>query len=280
MAKGGVRGIFKNDPYLADRGVAVPGLAFSFKPPYDLSSTAQVNSLLTAVGATAETSADKSLCPVAAGDFTPRRVTFKRASGNSFSLVFRSLATLIANANTIKGLIDTTPDKLVCAELKGEWWKDLVGELRNAPNFAPGVGRSAKPATGGIQPYYSGKVLYEADGVIGTVPLSVRVATDEPDAAPTRIGNIWTTCVGQFEPKLPCATSSSWKYRRYIVTSKVSADPQDNGLVASYETAGIPVKDREAAQMVTCGRALANLNSTICLEYKGEKNGRFHLLLT
>ncbi len=279
MAKSGARLVYRTNPYVADRGDEVPGLAFSFKPPYDLAGAGDITAFANAIGADELTDADKSLCPVAAGDFSPRRVTFIRASGNSFSLVMPGRADLVAKANDVKALIDATDDPLACAVLKGESWLDLAQELRNAQNFTPAIGRSVVPATGGKQLYYSGQILYAQDGGAGTTPISVKVASDQV-GAPSKLGNSWTTCVGPFEPKIPCRAVGSLKHRRYILVSQVAEDPTGQGVVASYETTEVPHRSGVAADIRACGQALANLTSTICLGYQGESNGRFHLLLT
>jgi hypothetical protein len=279
MAKSGARLIFKTNAYVADRGDNVPGLAFSYKPPYDLGAAGDITAMANAIGADELTAADKSLCPVAAGDFSPRKVTFVRASGNSFSVVIPSLADLLSKSNAVKTLIDATDDKLACAVLKGEAWLDLVQELRNAANYTPAIGRSVVPSTGGKQLFHSGQILYEQDGGTGQTPISVKVASDVA-GPPTKLGNSWVTCVGEFEPKVPCRAPGSLRHRRYVLTSKVAEDPTGNGVEGSYETTEVPHRNKVAADIKSCGRALANLTSTICLGYRGESNGRFHLLLT
>lgn len=277
MAKQGVSALFATDPYVADRGANVPGLSFSFKPPHDFSD-ANVDAILTAVGARRKTDADRSACPVAAGDFKPRRVRFVRVSGNSFSVVVRSLATLRAASIAIKNVIGNT-DPLACAVLVGEFWKDVTAELRNAQNYTPAIGRSTEPATGGIQPYHSGKILYSADATTGTIPITVKVATDTAGSPPTKFAGLWAGCVGAFEPNLPCSTAGRYEYRRYVVTSRVAVDPGDVGAEGAYETSTLPVRSNVAADIFSCGREAANLPSTICVSYNGEDNKRFHLLL-
>jgi hypothetical protein len=279
MAKPGARLIFRTNAYVADRGDNVPGLAFSYKPPYDLDSAGDVTAMANALGADELTATDKSLCPVAAGDFSPRKVTFVRASGNSFSVVIPSLADLLSKSNAVKALVDATSDKLACAVLRGEKWVDLVQELRNTPNFVPAIGRSVVPATGGKQLFYSGKILYQQDGATGETPIGVKVASDV-NGPPSKLGGSWNTCVGPFEPKIPCRAASSLDHRRYILVSKVSVDPGDVGAEGGYESTEVPHRSKVAADIKACGRALANLTSTICLGYRGESNGRFHLLLT
>lgn len=257
--------------YVTDRGTNVPGFSFQWKPPFDF-TVAQEDTILAAVGAERKTDADRSLCPVSAGDFRPRRIKFVRASGNSFSLPILDLADLVSTGQAIKAVIDATTDPLACAALIGETWRDLIQELRPTSGFTPGVGAPSAPATGGKQPFHSGKILYEADGTSGPIAISIKVATDTAGQAPTRLAAAWAGCVGAFEPRIPCSSSSSWKHRRYILTSKVGT--------TAYETAEIPIKERAAASINDCGEALAALNHGICLAYKGESNGRFHLLLT
>lgn len=273
-------GVGGNLTYGSDRGTQVPGVSFRFKRPGDFTD-AQVQAVLTAVGAREKTAADNAICPVAS-EFKPRKLVFKRQSGGSFSVVLADRTDGIAAATAIRTAAGTD-DPVLCVELQGEFWYDLRPEL-NRTGTAPTPGISSS-SSGGKQDMHSGKILYQFDGGGGnTVIQAVKVDTDVVDgdgltSPPSILGGEWDSCVGAFEAPNPCRSQQGRGHRRYIATMLTSADPTDPALPTNFETKEVPVRGFDAPEVATCGVALADLASTTCLAYQGEDNSKFHLLL-
>jgi hypothetical protein len=271
--------------YVPDRGGAIDDFSFRFGKPADLSDTV-VDAVLAAVGARRKTALDRTPCPVAS-EFTGRKLKFVRKDGNSLSLVLPDRANAITAATAVKAAIDAAngDNKVLCIELQGEEWTELMLELSSRAG-APTAGTpSRSPSTGGKQYAHSGKILYRYDGGAGkTQTIAVKVDTDIVGPTgntqpPTILGGSWTSCVGTYENSSPCPSASFITHRRYLATLLTSGDPLDPLVPQVYQTSEVPVKNAAAADILACGQAVANLASTVCLRYKGETNNRLHLLL-
>lgn len=263
-----------DDPYTPDRGGAVEGLSFRVAQPADMTD-AQLNALLTAVGARRKTAADRIPCPVA-GDFKPRKLRFIRRDGNSLSLVLPDHTDAISTATTLRNSINSAAagNPVVCIELRGEKWLDLAPNL--GASGTPTAGTPSRSTLGGKQHVHSGKIAYEYDGGAGgTITTSVRVDTDVVAAGgvtspPSILGATWAGCVGAFQPENPCATRRGMDHRRYIAVLLTTA---------GYQTTEVPVLSSDAAEILACGQAIAGLASLTCLPYQGETNKRLHTFL-
>jgi hypothetical protein len=283
MARQIISAVFTGD-YVPDRGGAIEGLSFRFGKPTDFSDAA-VDAVLAGVNARRKTAADRTPCPVAS-EFKARKLRFVRKDGNSISLALPDKGDAVAAAAVIKAVVDTlNPDnKVLCIELLGEKWDDLMLELSTRAG-APTAGTpSRSPSTGGKQYAHAGKILYRYDSGGGkTQTIGVKVDTDIVGPTgntqpPTILGGSWTSCVGTFESASPCPSASFIKHRRYLATLLTSGDPLDiDGQV--YQTSEVPIKSNASADILACGKAVADLASTVCLRYHGEDNKRLHLLL-
>jgi hypothetical protein len=271
--------------YIPDRGGPIEGVSFRFARPADFSD-ATTDAVLAAMGARRKTAADRTPCPVAS-EFTARKLNFVRKDGNSLSLVLPDKGNAITAATAVRAAIDTANagNKVLCIELLGETWDDLMLELSTRAG-APTAGTpSRSPSTGGKQYAHAGKILYQYDSGAGkTQTMSIKVDTDIVGATgntqpPTILGGTWTSCVGTFESASPCPSSAFIKHRRYLATLLTSGDPLDPNVAQVYQTTEVPVKDDNQQEILACGTAVANLASTVCLRYQGETNKRLHLLL-
>lgn len=271
--------------YVPDRGGAIEGYSFRFGKPADLSDTV-VDAVLAAVGARRKTANDRTPCPVASS-FESRKLKFVRRDGNSLQLTLPNKANAVAAATAVRTAIDgaNANNPVLCIELLGENWDDLMLELSTRAG-APVAGTSSRsPSTGGKQYAHSGKILYLFDGGgTRTQTIAVKVDTDIVGPTgntqpPTILGGSWTSCVGTFESASPCPSSSFIRHRRYLATLLTSGDPLDPLAPQTYQTSEVPVKNSAPADILTCGQAVANLPSTVCLRYQGEDNKRLHLLL-
>lgn len=250
-----------------------------FVLPNDLTD-ADAQTIVTATGATNLTFASEpNPCPdQAVGDL--RKLVFIRASGNSMSVAVSERSNLIDAATTIKGVLDTAGDEVVCIKLTGEYFPNLNDRL--GVNFT--VGDVATPhvsTTTSKQLYYAGSISYQADGTTGDTIIRVKSITDVPDAPATQLGTTWSTCVGDFLNITPCGGLGRKKtrdHRRYILGFVVNVGVPGTPIEA-VETIELPVVNSDSADILSCGQDAAGLAGMYCIGYRGESNSRFHKLL-
>jgi hypothetical protein len=83
--------------------------------------------------------------------------------------------------------------------------------------------------------------------------------------------------VGAFVNALACrgkGRRNPRKHRRFLMTFAVG-----DATNRETETTELPVKDAEAASILSCGQTAAALNGLYCIGYKGESYARYHKLL-
>jgi hypothetical protein len=273
MARQIVSAILLGD-YTADRGTDIENVSYRFGVPTDFTD-AEVNTLLAAAGARRKTAADRTGCPVAS-DFKPRKLEFTRRDGNSLSVVLADKDNAVTVATAVRTAINASGNPVQCVQLIGEKWSDLLLELRTATG-APVAGTPSRSSQGGKQYAHSGKVLYGFDAGGGnTRMMNAKIDTDVVSVAgvtspPTILDTAWVDCVGDFEENNPCSSKKAKITPRHYLATLLTT--------SGYQTSEIPVTNGDPADILACGGALADLESIVCLKYKGEKNKRFHLLL-
>jgi hypothetical protein len=264
--------------YLTDIGTDI-GAKGRFILPPDVSA-AQVSTILSAIGAEPLSSTTGELpCP----DTTNaqlRKLEFIRENGGSMSVPVSSRVDLIGAATVIRGVLNSAGSDVACIKLHGEEFPNLADELGLAYNNT--FATSHVPVGGGKQFIHAGTISYETDATSGTLGTDtvfqpVKSLTDVDGSAASLFGTAWSTCVGAFLDTLPCrgkGRRNPRKHRRFILTVRVG-----NTTTNATEFAEIPVKDAEAAQILTCGQAAAALSGVYCIGYMGESYSRFHKLL-
>lgn len=270
--------------YTTDRGTAIPGLRGVTRDPADLGD---FETILAAVGARLVTAEDRNPCPVSAG-FRPRKVTFLRRSGNSFSLIYPVRANLIAVSNTIIQAVGAD-DPVVCIKSTGEKWDDLFPDLSTRGAAAvPGT----DPETVGVKGWHKQVSNYTIEPAGGALPgggantivqLKFKVQSDVINQdvpgglgatlPPTILADQWTTCVGAPLPPTPCPGYQNVQHRRYKGIYQVT-----RGDLTAYASLEIPESLGTDASILACGTALANNASIVCLGYIGESIKNVHRL--
>lgn len=280
--------------YLNDRLVPATGVTLvkNFVVPPDMDQAA-ATSLVTAVGGEIISFGDvdivagtRNLPCSDSANFKPRRIKFIRANGNSVSLVVADRAGIIAardaGVTALNAVTATNP--VVCVQLIGEEYANLYDELAPAGAAAPTAGTPSRPpAAIGKGARYSGLMTaYSSDVPFATVTLAkFAMNTDLVDAAtgvtsaPTVLGAAAAGCLGTIQVGSICPPSTSREPRHFLVTSLVTGDVAGQN---ATQVTKVPTAGSAAADIVTCGTALAALASTVCLGYKGESYSRLHLL--
>ncbi len=266
-----------NDTYIPDRG---GGISYNgrFVVPPDISA-AEAAQIAVAAGGVATPL--ELPCPEGV-DFKPRKLIFERQSGNTVGVPIANRANLITAGNAIAGILNKAGNKVVCVKLEGETWASLNDEL-GVSLAANEYASDSRPANGTKQYIYSGTIAYESDPAGGIKFVSVKVATDTDNAPPTNLGAVWNTCVGAFTVNFSCGKASNPNHRRYYLDLRIGEeDPNNAGqyINVNTERKEVPVKDFEAASILTCGQSLATLTGVYCIGYEGESYGSFHRLLT
>ncbi len=270
--------------YIDDSGDTITGLKFRFKPP----PGADVAQIVAALGSGATLDPPNVPCPVSAG-MKPRKLVFINSAGGSTSLVMPEREKMVDVANVVKPLLETAPDgdgqggiSIVCIKLIGEEFDDLIDSLADSGKGPPEPGENTANQTGGKQFVYSGNIEYGSDGNWGQRKfLSVKVHTDVEGSPPSVVSGQWNDCVGAFTD-LVCPGNEPRVHRRYIATTYYQIDdPNDPNIPLERvpQTTEVPVKDFQPGSVKQCGQNLANNSKVACLEYRGESNPRFHLLV-
>jgi hypothetical protein len=246
--------------------------------PPDIPST-NIAAIVTAVGG--ELSDVNAPCPDNLGGEL-RRLVFIRASGNSMSVPVSSRADLISAATTIRGILATTGNAVVCIKLMGEYFPILNDEL--GVNYQGTFAQTHKPpGTAPKQYYYSGAISYEADGTNpsgGTVFVPVKSISNNETLPATKFGTVWATCVGNFVNILSCGGAGRVReHRRFLLTTQTKLDPAQALEAPQSEVNELPCKDYAGADILACGQAAAALAGVYCIGYRGESYARFHKLL-
>lgn len=213
-------------------------------------------------------------------NFKPRKLKVIRANGNSFSIVLADRAGVIAASETIRATVDaiSATNPVVCTQLIGEEYSNIYDELIPAGSPAPAPGAPSRPgAAVGKGAKYSGLMLaYSSDVPFQAITLAkFAVATETIGAPPALLGQALIDCLGTVQLGSLCPPSTSRTPRHFIVTSLVTGDEPDTTVTQVNK---VPTASEAAADIITCGTALATLESTACLGYKGESYSRVHLL--
>lgn len=211
------------------------------------------------------------------GVTTPRKITYQRSNGNSFSLILPTRGNVIDAATCVRDLFASTAYPIICIEYTGEHSKNLIEELasgsKGAPSAAPVI---APPTEKGKHALVYSTVMreYASDTPLGKVILMpFKSQTNTEDSPYIELVDFFETCTGPFTT-VSCASASSAEYRRYIPTFLTIENDLETG-----QTATAPVKTAETSQIKACGELLASMTSVICLEYYGESNKKLHKLL-
>ena len=265
--------------YTADRGARVTYNGRFVIPP-DITE-AEAEAIATAAGGGTE----KADIPCPAVDFEPRKLVFIRQSGNSISVPIGARTNLQAAETTIRGILNKQNNAVVCTKLTGEYWAVLNDEL-GVSLAANEVAVDSRPANGLKQYVHSGIIAYESDVFAGAVVFTpVKVNTDVDGSPPTNVGAVWDTCVGDFEGFSFSCGNTARNHRRYLldfvlgtVDNTDPANPVTNR--TGSERKEVPVKNNEAAEILTCGQNLATLTGLYCLGYQGESYARVYTAIT
>ena len=248
-----------DDSYVPDRGGGISyNGRFVVPPDINTGEAAQIAQL-----AGGSESVLELPCPEGV-DFTPRKLIFERQSGNTVGVPIKA------------------GNKVVCVRLEGESWASLNDEL-GVSLAANEYATDSRPQNGAKQFIYSGTISYETDPAGGIKFVSVKVATDSDNAPPTNLGAVWTTCVGAFTVNFSCGKASNPNHRRYYLDLRIGEEDPDNAgqyINVNTERKEVPVRDFEAASILTCGQNLATLTGVYCIGYEGESYRFFHRLLT
>jgi len=254
-------------------------IAGRFILPPDIPST-NIAAIVTAAGG--ELSTENVPCSDTQGG-TPRRLVFIRASGNTVSVPISARNDLISAATTIRGILQTTGNEVVCIKLEGEFFPYLNDEL--GVSYANTFAASHKPpGTDPKQHFWSGTISYGSDGTNpagGIVFVPIKAISNNSGGPATKFSTIWANCVGNFVDILACPSGGKRvrEHRRFLVTTRTKLDPVSATETAQSELNEVPVNDYAGADILTCGQAIAVLNGVYCVGYRGESYSRFHKLL-
>jgi hypothetical protein len=264
--------------YLMDIGTGIAANGRFVLPP-DIAKT-EISTILNAIGAQALSAASDPVPCSDASNADLRKLEFIRSNGNSMSVPVNTRANLLNAATVIRGVLNAGDAEVVCIKLIGEFFPDLADEL--GLNYGNDFAVSHVPTTGGKQYYHAGNISYETDASSGVAGSSVvfqpvKAISDLKDAPSSQVTAAWTGCVGSFVNALACrgkGRRNPRKHRRFLLTFAVG-----NATTRQTETTEIPVKDAEAASILSCGQAAAALNGLYCIGYQGESYARYHKLL-
>jgi len=272
------------NPYVADRGVESSlGARFVLPPDMTVDDGTNIATAASGTPITGTTLDTPSIC----GDtnsFSPRKVTFIRSDGSSLSLVIPVRENILTIAQQIATTIAGAGSGLavVCAKLEGESIRNLIDELRTSTT-APVAGTPPFPATGSKNTRFSSTMLdYAVDATFGAVsPQRFRMDTDLNTAGalapPTILGAAATGCLGTLGDVATCQGRNRTRTPRfYTVTALVTN--YKGGTADLSSNIQVPQASGVAADILDCGTQLANLDSTLCLGYKGENYNRLHRL--
>lgn len=271
------------NPYISDLNQNL-SISSRFVAPPDLDGIG-IGVMVTAVGGVITN--EPAVCSDSALG-TPRKLQFIRQSGNSFSIAVADVTSMIATANTIKGIIDPLNggvNPVVCIKLIGESFGNLNDELGvsyDGTAFAPS---HKAPATALKQNFASGVIAYEADAANPyglSVTHSIRSITEkDTNEFAAQLGTAAASCIGDFLTIQSCGNGrrNPRAHRRYILDFATKADPSDTAESSQSERIEVPVSGGGALDILACGNALAALTGLYCIGYMGESYDRFHKLL-
>ncbi len=267
--------------YVTDLGTTLQ-YNLSLSPPSDL-STANIDAILGAIGASRRTGATVPCGE--RGTTRPRRVKYIRDNGSSFSVVIPDRSNLLAAAETIWNTLNTLSIKPVCAQLEGEFSRNLIDDLRPAqttnqacPKIEPSV------SDGKHVGIYSGVMRdYKSDATYGaTILMGFKSQTDAPGQAYSGLRTEIDTCVGQLSTVQGCGGAAQPREYRRFVPELITTQTTGSGPTAVtnefQQSVTVPVASHLPAEITTCGEDLATIACVICLPYYGESNSRLHKL--
>lgn len=267
--------VIGTQPYIDDRGGNQTWVS-SIGVPSDL-TVAQVETVVTAMGA--QVLADPVPCSDVAG-FTPRKVTFTRLSGSKTTIAVFSRASMVANVSAARDAFNLAngANPVVCIDLEGERWTELIDRLRTATVTPTPVALIQPPAADGKNKVYYKGVLsdYQADSATAfaaVVPSLFKLISDSDAAPPAAFGAALANCVGTIRLNAKCGGANQLETRRYLATfSTTSADQP-------YQQIEIPTSSAAPGDIAQCGEDLANLAHVDCLAYQGESRARYNEVL-
>lgn len=272
--------------YVTDQGTEVQFNPL-FRAPSDFTE-ATIDEILDCLNLELRT--ENRPCPEK-GSTEPRRLTFLRKNGNSFSLLVNNRANIITYAQCVWNILKNTDFPAVCVKLDGEkslnLYPELVAAGKGAPTFAPVI---SPPEAAGFNAYVYSSTMqeYKSDATYGgNILMPFRSQTDTLDAPYSELTDYFDDCVNPVTT-VNCAAKENRTYRRYIPSFLTQTQPLKDGNgddipgteVEKIQTVTVPVKAHIAADIKTCGETLAAIQSVICLGYEGESNDKIHKLLT
>lgn len=267
--------------YVTDLGTTLQ-YNLSLSPPSDLTS-ANIDAILTAAGAERRTGATVPCGE--RGTTRPRRVKFIRDNGSSFSVVFPDRANLRTAALAVWNVLNALTIKPVCAQLEGEYSRNLIDDLRPA-QLTTQECRKIEPleSVGYHVGVFSGVMReYKTDANYGTnILMGFRTQTDNPGSPYSGLSDEIETCIGPLSTVQGCGGASQPReYRRFVpelLTTQTTGEGQAAVTEEFQQSLTVPVASHLPADIVTCGTDLATIACVICLPYYGESNSRLHKL--
>jgi len=221
-------------------------------------TAAQIQGLIVIAGGVAKPN-QNAPCPTGAFDFTPRSLTFVMQNGSSVSIPVATNGDILNTATVGRGVFSN----VVCIKLNGEEWNGL--ETIFNPGAAPTAGVYITPQAGKVKTIYSQTMDYASD-MGNRTPLPVKIDSDSDTTPPAVFSSAWTDCVGANLGGAACRRVSGRKHRRFIVDRLVTLPNGNPGRQSSE----VPTKERIPTDVRSCGTALAQITSTLCLNYRGE----------
>lgn len=272
-----------DNPYVSDIGLNY-SLSNTFVAPPYLDDTA-INAILAAVGATRTT--EPAVCSDK-GLFSPRKLQFTMASGNTMSVAISNRIDWTTSATSIRDTINTAAaatNQVACIKLFGEEFSNLNDELGvtfDATSVAPS---HKAPASADKQNYVGGVISYSADIATtfgANVTQSIRSITEASDNTfAAQLGTTPTTCIGDLLNLQSCGNGkrNPRKHRRFELEFLTRLAPDDGDETPQKETIQLPVASSSAADILSCGQAAAALPGLVCIGYMGESYSRVHRVL-
>lgn len=263
------------DPYTTDDGDELDATGrFVLPPDIDLLSA---QAIINAIGAVPLV--DNAICSDSAlGKL--RKLIFYRESGNTMSVAFSDIGNALTVADTIRGLLNTANNNVVCIKLEGEEFRNLNDRMQLNYTGTTAVSHKA-PVSAQKQNFLTGTINYTSD-VTGAGLRSIRSITEKSTNEPAaQLGSEFTNCAGALQEIIGCANGrrNPLKHRRYILDFVTKLDPTDTAENSQTESIEMPIASNTAADILTCGRNLAALDGAYCIGYKGESYSRIHRLL-
>lgn len=282
------------DGYISDLGENV-GFNLSFKKPSDINDNV-AKDIIKCVGELRES--ERVACSQA-GLITPRKLTFIRENGNSFSLVFPDKNEMVKQAQCVVDIIKKTDFLVVCVKLVGEKYVDLIESGLLDLGDRQGDSVTKKPIKpeekqgkyklvySGVMKEYESDSIKSGDGVGGTIFQPFSSQTDTPSEPYSELKDAIEGCHGDLTTIRTCgAKKSKREARKYIphVAVEISnnnndLNPLDNTAVEVLQTLSIYAASSDPQKLLDCANEIAKFKPVVCLPYYGESYGLFHKVL-